>query len=292
MEAFIAKVTDQHIKDDSLSVVFLGLSGVEIEYKVKVLHSRANGLRGIAGNLPEIGETGVVIKLPAYGEEYFWVGSYHNPVENLCTEEAKTVVNQHDSDVWSKIDKDGNIEFSHPSGTYLKIGSDNVLSERTKHIKVSGTYNIREEEVYQICAKPVVDLFLKHVWALGQLTQDNCSYDKNKSNWTGEKKQTTIKISSDGVLTINHDNSTGAPVSLVIGNDGAILLTTPKTITVQAEDDITIQSDGHITVQAEDGIDQDGGLGNLTGAVTQECVCPLVGSFHIDYSANVKATKG
>ena len=49
---------------------------------------------------------------------------------------------------------------------------------------------------------------------------------------------------------------------------------------------------GKTTLISKDGVDIDGGSADLSGVVTQNCICPFTGNPHSDFSANVKISKG
>ena len=53
-----------------------------------------------------------------------------------------------------------------------------------------------------------------------------------------------------------------------------------------------IKVNGKTTLISKGGVDIDGGSADLSGVVTQNCVCPFTGNPHSDYSVNVKISKG
>lgn len=299
IQGYIAKVIDRIEAEDCVEVMFLGAS--TIKTKVRVLHDRATPLYGTAGNLPDVGETGIVIGLGAYGSEYFWLGSFHHSVENICSTEQGKVIKHHESGVWKKIDKDGNIEISHPSGTFIKIGSNTTLSQRTRFKRKNGSHNLKESVNYDDCQQEPINVYLEHVWATDSLSEAGCSLDNRKSKYSGTTKKTKIKLSSSGVITVTHDTIGGEPVILTITAAGAVTLTTPSTIILDAEGDITIdtngealiKSTGKTTINASGEIELDGSDSDndIAGVVTGKCICPLLGAPHIDESSDVKASK-
>jgi phage baseplate assembly protein V len=56
--------------------------------------------------------------------------------------------------------------------------------------------------------------------------------------------------------------------------------------------EVTINVTGKTTIVSDGTIDIDGGSGDLSGAVTQMCICAFTGKPHSDYSANVKVSRG
>ena len=248
VEAYIAKIAESLDSEDCVKVIFLG--GSPLEHKVRVLHNRANPLYGVSGNLPDIGEIGIVLKIPAYGEEYFWLGSYHSLVENICTTETGKTIEHHDSGVWKKIDKDGNIELSHPSGSYLKMGDNTVLSSRTRYKRKAGTHNLKESVAYDLCQQQPINLFLKHIWALAPLTEGGCINDNRKKAYSGATKSTTIQISDDGIITLTHETVSGTNVLITIDSSGNIVITSPEKTTIDVGNDIMVKSATRVDLDA------------------------------------------
>ncbi len=61
-------------------------------------------------------------------------------------------------------------------------------------------------------------------------------------------------------------------------------------IDVKGTAEITVN--GKTTLISKGGVDIDGGSADLSGVVTQSCICPFTGNPHSDYSVNVKISKG
>lgn len=121
-----------------------------------------------------------------------------------------------------------------------------------------------------------------------------------------------FKDNTGNILKINKDqqyaeieHSSGAKIK--IDNEGSLFIDLPgdKHINIIKDKleningqwlinivgDTTIDCDGAVSIKSASLIEVDGGTGNLTGVVTQQCICPLIGSMHVDYSSNVKASK-
>jgi len=265
IEGYIARVVNKLEEEDCVEVVLLGTSMVK--EKVRILHSRANPLYGVAGNLPDIGELGIVLRLPAYSGDFFWIGSFHDPVENICTPEVGKILFHHESDVWYRLGEDGTVEISHPSGTYLKIGTDTTLSQRTRNKKQTGKSTLSEQVNYNPCSRPPVNLFLRHTWKEGTITEDTCFNDKRKKTVTGGTiKNTDIKLDDAGNIEIIHDVN---KLVLNIDKDGNLSVTASGTVKVDAS---TIELNG-----------------NTGNVVTTECICSFTGTPHPQGSLTVKA---
>lgn len=97
---------------------------------------------------------------------------------------------------------------------------------------------------------------------------------------------------------------------LVIDKDGNRIEYVAKneTVVIQGHETLTVQT-GDITVNVVAGkctvyvkgkttwksdgtIDHDGGSSDMSGIVNRDCICAFTGLPHIDYSANVRASKG
>jgi len=51
------------------------------------------------------------------------IGFIHPQASQLRLNDDERMMNRHASDVYQTIDKDGNFEFAHPSGAYIRIGT-------------------------------------------------------------------------------------------------------------------------------------------------------------------------
>ncbi|MCB5270522.1 MAG: hypothetical protein LHW56_01605 [Candidatus Cloacimonetes bacterium] len=98
-------------------------------------------------------------------------------------------------------------------------------------------------------------------------------------------------------------------VDLVFDQNGNIKLQATHDATMQVGNNIGLVSEsGHLTVDVQTGnttvhtkgktiihsegtIDIDGGSGDLSGAVTQKCICPFTGHPHSDWSGDVVISK-
>lgn len=99
--------------------------------KVLVLARRA-GARGSEVDLPQVGEWGVVAFLAGTHPLAVWLGSVHQTLNNFSTGTIGERIDQHDSGVYTRIDPAGNVEWAHPSGLYVRVGSGTTLAARKR----------------------------------------------------------------------------------------------------------------------------------------------------------------
>lgn len=97
--------------------------------------------------------------------------------------------------------------------------------------------------------------------------------------------------------TLDLRHSSGAQIQ--IDAAGNVTITTPqdndevvagdKRITVTGDLDVTVS--GAVTITSDSLVTLDGGSGDVSGVVTKNCVCPVLGEGHFDFSEEVKASK-
>jgi len=230
MQAFIARVVsnDEYPDEDCIDVVFIRESMMKA--KVHVLHDRANPLYGRSGYLPDVGETGIVIRVSDFGDTYYWLGSFHDPCDNICTKNTFEVgrdLYHHQSDVWHQILKDGTVEFSHPSGTFIKLGSGTTLNSRTRFQKLPKLYNQKAENPYPNRGETPVALTINHTWLNGGASQQTYAIDKRKQHHTGDIKTTKLILDAFGGITLDHETATGTHMTLTIDNAGNVAACAP-----------------------------------------------------------------
>jgi len=230
ISAFIARVisNDEYPDEDCIDVVFIRESMGKI--KVHVLHDRANPLYGRSGNLPDVGETGIVIRLGDFGDMYYWLGSFHDPCDNICGKEAFEFgrsLFHHESDVWHQILKDGTVEFSHPSGTFIKLGASTTLNPRKRFQRVSNKYNQKEVKDYPNRVEEPIALTINHTWLNGGASASTYAIDKRKQNHTGDIKTTKLVLDTLGNISLDHETATGTHMTLSIDNAGNVSASAP-----------------------------------------------------------------
>jgi len=107
----------------------------------------------------------------------------------------------------------------------------------------------------------------------------------------------TVEINEDHSLTITQ-RATGTAVR--VSAVGDITLHGEKNIFASAMENLRaiIEGGARVNVAGKTeltsmaGVDIDGGSADLSGVVTQDCICPFTGKPHSDYSINVTASKG
>lgn len=102
---------------------------------VRVMSSSASSDSGLS-DLPKPGAVDSVTGLPKtngdrsviavvafYNDLPVVIGFIHPQASQLRLNDEERMMNRHASDVYQTIDKDGNFEFAHPSGAYIRIGT-------------------------------------------------------------------------------------------------------------------------------------------------------------------------
>lgn len=65
------------------------------------------------------------------GGQFVAIGFFSPQVNQMLFDRVNFKVDRHASDVYSTIDKDGNIELAHPSGTFVRIGTSPAHEDLT-----------------------------------------------------------------------------------------------------------------------------------------------------------------
>ncbi|OMH40215.1 phage baseplate assembly protein V [Desulfurobacterium indicum] len=63
-------------------------------------------------------------------------------------------------------------------------------------------------------------------------------------------------------------------------------------VEIKVSGNVNLSSEGKVSIKALSNVEIDGGSGDLSGVVTQSCICPFIGKPHVDFSSNVKVSKG
>ncbi|CAN2042505.1 Baseplate assembly protein [Candidatus Magnetomoraceae bacterium gMMP-15] len=82
-----------------------------------------------------------------------------------------------------------------------------------------------------------------------------------------------------------------AGTSIKIDSQKNIIQITPGNWNVNIGGDTNISVEGKTTIISNSTIELDGGSGNVTGIVTQDCTCAFTGKPHSDYSGNITGSK-
>ena len=107
----------------------------------------------------------------------------------------------------------------------------------------------------------------------------------------------TVELNVDNSLTITQ-RATGTAIR--VSPEGDITLHSEKNTFFSTIEDLKgiiegnakIDVTGKTELTSMEGVDVDGGSGDLSGVVTQLCICPFTGKPHSDFSLEVQASKG
>lgn len=114
--------------------------------------------------------------------------------------------------------------------------------------------------------------------------QGNFTSEINKNLTEAVKQNYNHTVDGSEFNTVMKDRT-----DVVCGN---LTVTVSGNAVVHVGGNANISVDKHCSVLAKAGIDLDGGSGDLSGVVTQKCICAFTGRPHSDFSANVLASKG
>ena len=167
---YLSRVADVSVADHTVHVLLPNLgsvTGSQLKPFVKahVLERRASQLVGEVA-LPRVGDWGVVIFPGGSPRLAVWLGSLYQDLSNICTEAPETDLAHYEGGTWSRVKADGTVEFVHPSGTYIRLGSGTALATdpqtgtpRAKHERQGQTVR---KVAYAIPSKPAVTLHVEH----------------------------------------------------------------------------------------------------------------------------------
>lgn len=96
-------------------------TGDDRTFFVRVLARRAHPQGGAEIELPEVGETGLVIELPNLIQ--VWIGSIHWQDLNQVDPSPHLAMQRHESGVRRQVRANGDLQFDHPSGLRVTVAS-------------------------------------------------------------------------------------------------------------------------------------------------------------------------
>jgi len=133
---YLAQVVGLSAQDHTVKILLPDLnallsSDAETGCKAHVLEHRASQLVGEV-SLPRVGDWGVVVFPGGTSDLAVWLGSIYENLSNITTEAADTHLTQYEDGSWFRVKVDGTVEYAHPSGTYLRLGSGTALGTRTR----------------------------------------------------------------------------------------------------------------------------------------------------------------
>jgi len=161
---------------------------------------------------------------------------------------------RHESDVMWMIRGDGTVQVYHPSGSIIKMGSDdnNELSDSNMIPTKADGFHVK----------------------------DAAEYNKNKSsnlfiNWYKGQK---VKLDFEGNIIATTENAAGTvQTTLTMTPDGNVTVTAANDVTVNAENDVNVTAAADVNVTAS---------GNVVANVTGDIIATVGGSA----TANVTGT--
>lgn len=173
-----------------------------------------------------------------------------NTSQMRLTDEER-MMDRHTSDVYQTIDKDGNFEFAHPSGLYMRIGTT------TAHEDLSAkSYGVP--------------------WKIAKNTDKQVHLHIEQAGG-----KATLDIAPDGTIVIT------TATSVSVQSTGDATVTSGGNVTVSASGTATVTAGGKATM-AGTGIDLNAGA--MKGVVQGDCICAFTGSPHGQVSGTVKAS--
>lgn len=240
---YLSQVLTVHPEDHAVSVILPALSGLRstpfiadevsgaVGLKARVLQQRAGPWFGHV-DLPRVGDWGLVVFPHGTHDYVVWLGCLYQDFNHLGTGPAKERTDTHDSGVWSRIDEQGQTEWVHPSGTYLRVGTGTDItkdattnSERTRYERHGRT---KRKVAYPIPLRSSPTMFIKHTSGLTVEVDP----DGNITIFGPANKTTTI---IGNVLTTIH----GWMTANVTGN---VTITTENDALVSAQHDATVSA--------------------------------------------------
>lgn len=110
--------------------------------------------------------------------------------------------------------------------------------------------------------------------------------DTSEFRVTQKSSGSAVEIDREGNITAHSENNLYASAK----NNTEIDV--GKDLKARVAGETTINVEGKTTVVSKGKIDLDGGSGDLSGNVTMICKCPFTGTVHVDYSNEVKSSRG
>jgi len=127
----LGRVIEVHQHDNSLDIqlVYDGsrLTGVPVISSAMTTSSGFTDLHHPEGNewdKPGSKTRDVYVVVGCISRQYIALGFFSPQVNQMLFDRVNFKIDRHASDVYSTIDKDGNAEWFHPSGTYVRVGTE------------------------------------------------------------------------------------------------------------------------------------------------------------------------
>lgn len=248
----LAKVAAVHPEANAVDLIFL--SGGGIVPLVQVMSPSASTNTGLADlaqpavpasgdkyDLTDTGTRDIIAVVGFFMNQPVVLGFLFPQVCQMLFADLERRVARHASDVYTSIDKDGNTEYSHPSGSYSRFGVD------PEHEDLTGKDFDAQWKITRNTDKAV------HF----QLTIKNAGVQK-----------ASLNIDPTGNVTLDHvgnlTGNTGGNADLTIAGDATAAVTGNLSATVGGTTDVT--SGGNAALHAPQ-INLDAPLTICTGAL-------------------------
>jgi hypothetical protein len=238
MKLFEGKVVDQNFAEDYVKVAYL--NGVILPHRIKMGRKRATPLYGESGNLPDLGETGLV----AISEESYllgyWICSVHSFIQNMCINEKGQIREFLENGIQKIIKDNGDMELYHPSGTRVNIGTSKIETVPSRYKKKDTDIIKKEVVTYERLKQASGYIYLKHDYGSGS-GSSTYKTDKRKTDSGTKSYSTELELDPTGNVKILHHTS-GGDVTMGLDSSGNITWTTLKNHSVTAGEKSEITS--------------------------------------------------
>lgn len=231
-DLFLGRVVAVHQHDNSLDIqlVYDGsvLTGVPLMCPMMTTSSGVSNMHHPEGNdwnAPGSTTRDIYVIVSKTDGGYIALGYISPQVNQMMFDRVNFKIDRHASDVYSSITNEGDVELSHPSGSFVKFG------ENMGHEDLAG-------------------LDCDKLWSITRnLDTAPGMFLKIKNNGITHAQ---LRFTSDGNVDLIHEKNlsirTGLFASLVADRD--ITITSKTAISINAMGDITISAGGDVVVNA------------------------------------------
>lgn len=238
----MAQVVEVHPESNSVDVVMMR-TGRRIP-GCQVLAPSAGTTFGLSGlTMPDItgdkyeairsGTQDIYALVAIVGTVPLVLGFLYPQVSEMLFEERDREIDRHVSDVYKTINKDGDFEFYHPSGAFVRIAVD------TDHEDLTGKDYDKKWKISRNTDK-LVDMRV-------EITNANGFQSSLLMTKDGNVELTTT---SDVIVTAGANVSVNAQGNVVVSAAGDASVSADGNITVEAGGDIGLSAGGELNVSA------------------------------------------
>jgi len=294
----LAIVVETHPEDNSVDLVNTR-NGARI-VGAQVMAMGASGRTGTV-DLPEVKKTGdkwditqrdkddqdVIAVVGYVGRIPTVLGFIYPQINQMLFSDPKMRFSRHQSDVMTSIDGEGNIQLTHPSGAYVRIGEqpDKVdLADKNTDKSLKATRNTER--------KVDVRIGLAGNEVLVTLTKDgNAKIQLKKDLLIEAEGKADIKVTGNVTAEVGGNLSAGVEGTTSVNSKGAVNVETDASATVKAEavtlDTPQTTCTGNLTVQGSFSY-----AGGMTGSAGSGAAATFNGptEFNDDVQVNANLT--